>query len=84
MTIKMSIGKLILPYPAPVFFDQQAAINGFSVLGITSADLIALHSLPHHHRDPFDRILVCQAMVNGLSIASIDDNLDPYGVARVW
>ncbi|MEQ8847116.1 PIN domain-containing protein [Botrimarina sp.] len=43
-----------------------------------------LPSLPHHHGDPFDRLLIAQAMAEGLPIVSRDKAFDAYGVARIW
>jgi PIN domain nuclease of toxin-antitoxin system len=43
-----------------------------------------LQVLPHHHKDPFDRLLVAQALAEGISIVSSDVSLDPYGVKRLW
>ena len=40
--------------------------------------------MPWHHKDPFDRLLVAQAITEGIPILSVDGNLDPYGVQRLW
>ena len=40
--------------------------------------------LPWHHRDPFDRLLVAQAQVEGVPLVSADETLDPYGISRIW
>jgi PIN domain nuclease of toxin-antitoxin system len=41
-------------------------------------------SLPHHHRDPFDRLLIAQALEENLAIVSVDRSFDAYGIERVW
>jgi PIN domain nuclease of toxin-antitoxin system len=46
--------------------------------------IYALSNLPHHHRDPFDRILIAQSMDEDLQILSIDEKFDAYGVNRLW
>jgi PIN domain nuclease of toxin-antitoxin system len=40
--------------------------------------------LPHHHRDPFDRLLIAQALTNSIAVVSGDSQLDAYGITRVW
>jgi PIN domain nuclease of toxin-antitoxin system len=50
----------------------------------TIEDCRLVQNLPTHHRDPFDRMLVCQAMRHGLGIISADTSLDAYGIERMW
>ncbi len=57
---------------------------GFSVLPITLEHAIRAGSLPEHHRDPFDRMLVAQAQAEHLPVLSNDAAFDQYGVRRVW
>ncbi len=76
MAIKRAIGKLA--FDGPIAPEVQAA--GFEALPITAAHAEAAGSLPPHHRDPFDRMLVAQAMIEDLTIVTRDDHLDPYDV----
>jgi PIN domain nuclease of toxin-antitoxin system len=84
IAIKISIGKYVLHQPYEIFFDRAIRQNGFLVLPIEVRHTAALTNLPHHHRDPFDRLLVAQAMVEGLSLVSIDAALDAYPIQRLW
>ena len=58
--------------------------NGMIRLQITPTHCATVSRLPWHHRDPFDRMLVAQALEDKLTILSPDTQIDPYGVARVW
>jgi len=59
-------------------------LNRFSILPITPKHTAALAALPIHHRDPFDRLLVCQALVEGIRLISGEARLNAYGVQRLW
>jgi hypothetical protein len=65
MTIKASIGKLALPEPVVGFVQKNLALNGFRWIGIEPAALSVLQDLKFHHRDPFDRLLISQAIALG-------------------
>ncbi len=54
------------------------------VLPISLAHLAVVTTLPFHHRDPFDRLLIAQAMVEKMSIISADEIFDSYGISRIW
>lgn len=63
---------------------QQIASNGFVELTITSQHAIAAAALPRHHGDPFDRILVAQAQLEGLRLVTRDRRISQYGVVTLW
>ncbi len=84
IAIKASIGKLILAQPYNVLIPQQLALNSIEILPINLAHLALLSTLPFHHRDPFDRLLVAQAMVESLEVVSADASLDAYSITRLW
>lgn len=84
IAIKTSIGKLPLSQPLEEFLDRAIGQNGFDVLPIEPKHAVILAALPFHHTDPFDRILIAQALSDGVPIVSIDVILDPYGVTRFW
>lgn len=84
MAIKRSIGKLPLPRPALTMCREMIEHSGFRPLEITFEHLGAVESLPLHHRDPFDRLLIAQAQVENLTIVSGDASFDAYGVDRLW
>jgi PIN domain nuclease of toxin-antitoxin system len=83
IAIKLSINKLNLQFEfqeLPGFLDEL----GIEVLPLSFKDTNGYIILPLHHRDPFDRILVAQAMNNSLSIVSADVAFDAYPIKRVW
>ena len=84
IAIKISLGKYSLGQPFQAFIEKQIAVNQFRVLAIEPKHAAALIGLPHHHRDPFDRLLVAQAIVEGLPIVSTDLLLDSYPIRRLW
>ena len=84
LAIKIRLGKYALPMDYALFLRQQIALNEFEILPIEVQHTAILTSLPLHHRDPFDRLLVAQAMVEGIPIVSNDPVLDAYPVERLW
>ncbi len=75
LAVKVSLGKLRMPEGFLEVVEQQ----GFTHLPITPLHAMAVQSLPWHHRDPFDRILLAQATVEGLGLVTADEALAPYG-----
>lgn len=84
IAIKIRIGKLQLARPYRELVEFQIPDADLEVLGIEVPHLIALTELPLHHRDPFDRLLVAQAIVEDMPIVSADPALDDYPVTRIW
>jgi PIN domain nuclease of toxin-antitoxin system len=84
IAIKVSLGKLTLTEPFETLIAEQLALNAINVLPIEFDDLIEVTRLPFHHRDPFDRLLVAQAIARGLPIVSRDPVLDDYPIERLW
>jgi len=84
IAIKVSVGKWALNRPYEEFIDLGLNRYGFQVLPIRPTHTARLIGLPFHHKDPFDRLLVAQALVEQIPIVSIDVALDPYGVTRLW
>jgi len=80
--IKVSTGRLTLAKPVDVFFDEQRRRNGVTLLSINLEHTALVSTLPFHHRDPFDRMLVAQSLTEGMPIISADPALDAYGVIR--
>ncbi|MGH3802940.1 MAG: type II toxin-antitoxin system VapC family toxin [Pseudonocardiaceae bacterium] len=76
MSLKSARGKL----RAPSDLDELIVANAFVELPITVRHGIALRHVPHHHKDPFDRLLVAQAHVEGLTLVTADRELGAYGV----
>ncbi len=84
MAIKQSIGKLALARPLDIFVSGALSKNGFAALAIELNHIYRTASLPLHHRDPFDRLLIAQALVEQLPIISNDKAFDAYDVERIW
>lgn len=84
IAIKTSIGKLSLNAPYEVFIRRGIEANGFVILPITIKQTAAVSTMPFHHRDPFDRLLVAQALVEDIPLVSADPTLDAYGIKRLW
>ena len=84
MAIKVSIGKLTFRQPFTTLLPRQLERNGIALLGITIDHALAVTVLPFHHRDPFDRLLIAQAMTEQLPLVSADAVFDAYAVTRLW
>jgi PIN domain nuclease of toxin-antitoxin system len=84
MAIKVSLGKLTLSQPFDLFIPNQLLLNDITLLDITVSHTLRVATLPFHHRDPFDRLLIAQSLVEDMPIISVDGVLDAYGVNRLW
>ncbi|MGH7440812.1 MAG: type II toxin-antitoxin system VapC family toxin [Polyangiaceae bacterium] len=84
IAIKVHLGKLAVDAPsAEAFFDEQMRANGFVYLPIAPAHVFRAAGLPLHHRDPFDRMLIAQALVESMSLVTRED-FRAYGVPTSW
>ena len=84
MEIKLQLGKLRFQRPlADMIADQQRA-NGIEILSMTLPHALAIETLPLHHKDPFDRLLIAQAMVENLPLISRDPAFVAYPIVVVW
>ncbi len=79
IAIKQALGKL----DAPNDLERQIEVNRFEALSITIGHAYSAGTLPRHHDDPFDRMLVAQALDEGLTIVTRDPRLRPYGVSTL-
>ena len=84
MAIKSSLGKLTLAQPLERFIPEQLQRNDFRLLDMDFRHIAKTESLPFHHRDPFDRLLVTQALVEKMTLVSADATLSEYGIKRLW
>jgi PIN domain nuclease of toxin-antitoxin system len=84
IAIKVSLEKLTLEAPVDRFIPEQLAVNSFSLLSIEFAQVARVARLPFHHRDPFDRLLAGQALIDDLTVVSADPIFRRYGVKRLW
>ncbi len=84
IAIKSSLGKLELTKPFGELFPQQLALCEIEMLGIHLSHLITLTGLPLHHRDPFDRMIIAQAMTENLVVLTKDSAFPEYPIRVVW
>lgn len=85
IAIKATLGKLdYVPKDLRGFINKQVADNAYKVLPINLDHVLGVHSLPLYHRDPFDRLLIAQALAEGLPLLSIDSEFGPYPVNVIW
>lgn len=84
MQIKLSLGKLTFKTALPELVENEVKRNQIKLLPINLTHIYALSNLPNHHRDPFDRLLIAQAMNEKLALVSIDEKFDSYDVERLW
>lgn len=84
IAIKASLGKLALAGPFHALIPVQLRNNSIQLLQISPDHLDALLTIPFHHRDPFDRMLISQATVEAAVLVSADATLDRYGINRLW
>lgn len=82
--IKVSLGKMTLTAPFDDLFPNQLQMNGFELLPVKIEHTSIVTTLPFHHRDPFDRLLIAKAIVDNMTLVSVDGIFDDYGVNRVW
>jgi PIN domain nuclease of toxin-antitoxin system len=84
MAIKHSISKLNLDMSFDDFVKRQIIGNGITLKEINQQHISVIAQLPLHHRDPFDRMLIAQAMVENIPIISADTIFDAYPIQRLW
>jgi len=83
LLVKAQLGRVEMPEPAR-FIPAQLVANGFEALPLHLHHVLALERLPAVHRDPFDRMLVAQATVEGMAFVSADRALAGYPVELIW
>ena len=84
IAIKIRLDKIRLPNPWAVFLPKALSEQALTTLPIEHAHTLQLVDLPDHHRDPFDRMLVAQAQVEGLPLVTADNRLRRYEVDILW
>ena len=84
VAIKVSTKKLDILGPYPGFFRQNMSRSRLLYLETRDEHLDVVADLPFHHKDPFDRLMIAQAMMESIPIISIDTQFDAYGVTRIW
>lgn len=84
ISIKVGLRKLTLSSPYADWMKQAMADLDLAILPVTVEYADAQSRLPWHHRDPFDRFLIAQALTDGIAVVSADAQFDAYGVRRLW
>lgn len=79
-TIKHQLGKIDFPKEASLYLSEQREIHFIESLSVTEKTISYLHLLPNHHKDPFDRLLICQAIENDLIFITDDGHILDYAV----
>ncbi len=82
--VKNSLGKLPLPVPAHEFIKNNRILHKIEALSLDETAVLQLSRLPEYHKDPFDRILVCQAIAGGMTILTPDTRISSYPVMVEW
>ncbi len=84
IAIKYSRGRLSLPEPAHSYVPSRRAVYQIDSLPVDEESALQLERLPRLHGDPFDRILICQSIVHGMTILTPDEAISQYAVRVVW
>lgn len=80
IAVKQAIGKLILPKPAQLWLPGEIEALGYDALALDMEAALGVGSLPLHHRDPFDRLLIAHAIATGCTVVTHDEVFRSYGV----
>lgn len=84
MQIKTQLGKLYLKKPLDSFIKQLETSGLYPILPITQQHILALRHLPMIHKDPFDRLLIAQAMVENLTLLTVDEDIIQYPIQVLY
>ena len=84
MQIKLQLGKLNLQPSLQQIIEDQCRVNDLRILSISQQHIFNLSQLPFHHKDPFDRLIISQAMTEGFSLLSKDAQITKYQVNVIW
>ncbi|PYX22712.1 MAG: PIN domain nuclease [Acidobacteria bacterium] len=84
VAIKVASGKLRLPEPPGTYVPSRIMMQGLRPLPISHMHALAVHGLPPHHRDPFDRLLIAQAIVENMTLLTADREFKKYDLPLLW
>jgi PIN domain nuclease of toxin-antitoxin system len=82
--IKLQLGKIKLKLPLADLVESQQSDNGVEILRVTTEHILALDQLPPHHKDPFDRLLIAQSIVEDITIVTVDQQFSAYPAKLLW
>jgi len=83
IAIKYSLGKLVLPEPPEDFVPKRLARDAISPLLVQHLHALHVSKLPYHHKDPFDRLIISQAMIERIPIMTVDRQFESYDVKLI-
>jgi PIN domain nuclease of toxin-antitoxin system len=84
MQIKLQLGKMQLSLPLKSLIESQEQANKMEIVPITREHVFAISTLPSFHKDPFDRVLIAQGIVENATIVTADVKLSSYPVTLLW
>jgi PIN domain nuclease of toxin-antitoxin system len=84
MQVKSQLDKLTFSAPLSELIEKQISVNGFKILSIELSHVLQLQNLPLHHKDPFDRLLIAQAIAENAMFVSNDSEVCRYPVNIIW
>ena len=84
IAIKYSLGELVLPEPPEDFVPKRLARDAIFPLPVHHLHALHVCKLPYHHKDPFDRLIISQAMIEGIPIMTVDRQFESYDVKLIW
>jgi PIN domain nuclease of toxin-antitoxin system len=84
IALRVRLGKLALSAPFGVLFPAQLSANRIRLFPLELDYIEPVTTLPFHHKDPFDRLIVATSLVEKLTLVSADAIFDAYGVTRLW
>ena len=84
ITVKYKLGRISLPQKPSIFIPKQRKLHSIESMSLEESDISELEKLPDIHKDPFDRMLICQARSRGLTILTPDKTIASYPVKTAW
>jgi len=84
IAVKYELGRLLLPAPPALCIQEWITSGGLRILDITQHHALGVGSLPQHHHDPFDRMLIAQATLEGMTVLTSDRVFAKYAVPTIW
>jgi len=84
IAVKYALGRLPLPQSPERYILEQREKHRITSLPLEEEETLYVNRLPEHHKDPFDRILVCQAIVHGMAILTPDEWITQYPIRYIW
>lgn len=84
IAIKAARGKLILPEEPGAYIASRLKNHHFQPMPIQISHAVQVYALPHHHEDPFDRLLIAQCQLEGLQLLTLDPQIKKYDLETIW